>query len=111
MGQPPSALTFQRLLRPVRLVEKAIHFPSGDQAAPPVDRVKNRSSTGIGVAPSAAAELIVLGSVSSRVSGESEAKALTNNMRSKAGAGGRNFKCISCIVVFYYPGGRTSGES
>src|SRR5580692_4745329 len=56
------------------LVEKAISWPLGDQDGPMIPRVKKRSSMGTGPAPSSVCEVRDVGSVISRVSGESEAK-------------------------------------
>jgi hypothetical protein len=60
-------------------------LPSGDHAAELIERVKKRSSMGTGTAPCAVLEVIVLGSVISRVFGESAAKALNDKARARAG--------------------------
>ena len=62
-------MTFHTFDRPDISVVKTISLPSGDQDALETERVKNRSSIGIGRALELEAETIVLGSVMTRASG------------------------------------------
>src|SRR5947207_6131533 len=69
-GHPPVDDTFQTFRRPVRFVEKAISFPSGDHDGSIVFRLTKRSSIGTGRALTLRGEVTVAGSVIARSSGE-----------------------------------------
>src|SRR5689334_15682436 len=79
-GQPPVAFTFHTLKRPVRLVEKMMDWPSGDQEAEFTPRVKKRSSTGMGLALGLVGAVTDLGSVIWRSAGP-DAKARADRIR------------------------------
>src|SRR5438552_412518 len=83
MGQLPSAATFHRFARPVSVVLSSISLPSGDQAASKIWRVKNRSSTGTGLALEFCAEVTDLGSVICRSFGPDAANVAPRSSRQR----------------------------